>query len=170
VTRATAAALLAGVLFAAAGCGGGGDQPKIASKADFIAAGDGVCTSLSDRFEKAGKANPKTAKEIVDSSNLLADVYGDLHKRLAKIALPPKPGEQPGARAYLEAVGATGPALARLRSSARALQEGADAKDEVKVATAAQNVRKALDDFRAAQQQANASARGYGFQFCSGLN
>jgi hypothetical protein len=167
VRRALAAALAAAALIA--GCGGS-DAPKIASKADFIAAGDSVCASLSARFESAGKANPKTAQEIADSAGVLASVYGDLHKRLVAIALPPKAGDRPGAKAYVDAVGATGPPLAALGASTKRLLAAADAKDNRKAAIAGQDVRKALDDFRAAQQQANASARGYGFNICSSLN
>jgi hypothetical protein len=161
------AALVAAAVLA--GCGGGSDKPKITTKAEYIAAGDEVCAGLGDRFASAGATDPQTPKEIVASADLLADLYGDLAKGLQDIKLPPSPADR-GARGYVDAVKRTGPALATLRSSAQRLQDAVGAKDARKVALAGNDVRKALDQFRAAQAQGNQLARDYGFNLCGNLN
>jgi hypothetical protein len=168
VKRAFAAALVAAAVLA--GCGGSSDTPKIQTKDDYIAAGDNVCAGLGDRFATAGATDPQTPKQIVDSADVLANLYGDLTKGLEGIRLPPRPADSKGAGAYVSAVRRTGPALAKLRSSAKSLQDAVAAKDQRKVALTGNDVRKALDEFRAAQAQGNQLARDYGFNLCGNLN
>jgi hypothetical protein len=167
VRHAIAAALLAAAVLA--GCGGS-DAPKITSKDDYIAAGDKVCSSLGDRFATAGATDPQTPKEIVDSADVLANLYGDLINGLQDIKLPPNATDRRGATAYVNAVKRTRPALVTLRSSAQALQAAVDAKDARKVTAAGSDVRKALDAFRSAQAQGNQRARDYGYVLCGNLN
>lgn len=167
MTRAIAAAIVAAAVLA--GCGGS-DEPKITSKDDYIAAGDKVCSSLGDRFATAGAADPQTPKEIVESADVLADLYGDLINGLQDIKLPVSPADSRGALAYVNAVRRTRPALVTLRASAQRLQDAVGAKDQRKVAAAGNDVRKALDDFRLAQSQGNERARDYGYVLCGNLN
>jgi hypothetical protein len=168
VRRATAAALAAAVLLA--GCGGGGDEPKVVSKDLYIANGDDVCASLTARFEDAGSSNPNTPKEIVDSANVLADLYGDLLKKLKDLKLPSRPAARIGAEQYVTAIGRTDALLAGLQSSAKSFEDAVDRKDQRKVGTTGNDVRSALDAFRAAQAGANQRAIAYGFNLCGNLN
>jgi hypothetical protein len=163
------AALVAAAL-AVTGCGGGSDGPKTVTKDLYIAEADDVCAGLADRIRSAGSNSPQTPKDITDSANVLADLYGDLERRLQDVKLPTAVGDRRGATAYIQAVGRTGSLLGQLRSSARSLEDAAKAKDANKVADAGNAVRGALDAFRASQAQANQRALSYGFNLCGNLN
>jgi hypothetical protein len=167
VRRAIAAAALAVALLA--GCGGAG-EPKTVSKERFVAEGDNVCASLSDRFASAGATDPNTPAEVAKSADVLADVYGDLRERLSDIRLPTDPVQRRGAAAYVAAVRRTGPLLARLRAAARRFVAAAAADDGQQLAQAGVAVRSALDAFRAGQAQADRRALDYGFEYCGNLS
>ena len=169
IARLVAAALVAAAL-AVAGCGGGSDEPKTVSKDLYIAEADQVCASLADRIRTAGSNDPQSAKDITTSANVLADLYGDLQRKLGDIKPPTAAADRRGAAAYIQAVGRTGSLLAQLRTSAKSLEDAAKAKDATKVADAGNAVRGALDAFRAAQAQANQKALAYGFNLCGNLN
>ena len=168
MTRPIAAVLAAAALLA--GCGGGSDQPKTVTKDLYISEGDSVCSDMRDSFTGAGAANPQTPKEIAEAADVLATVYDDLLTRLQKVKLPTRAADRRGAVAYIAAVRRTRAPLDDLRASAEKLQKVADAKDRNAVAQTGTAVRSALDDFRAAQAQANQRALAYGFQLCGNLN
>ncbi len=169
--RAITSALAAAALLLATGCGGGGggDQPKVVTKDFYIAAGDAVCATQSERLNTAGDADPQTPKQIVDAANKLAGIYGDLHTELQKLKLPASGAARAGAAAYISAVGATQTLVGDLRTSAQAFAEAVSAKDRDKIAAAGNDVRRALDAFRAGQVEANRLALDYGFDICSSL-
>ena len=168
MSRAVAAALVLAVLLA--GCGGGDDQPKTMSKERFVAEGDVVCAGLTAKFAQAGATDPQTPQEIEQSADVLADLDGQLRKGLQDIKLPTDPAERRGAAAYVAAVDRTDPALARLRSSAQRFVAAAQGKDSREITAAGNEVRAALDAFRAAQAQADGRALDYGFEYCGNLN
>ncbi|MEA2156830.1 MAG: hypothetical protein QOE11_2970 [Solirubrobacteraceae bacterium] len=166
-------AVVAAVLVAAAllaGCGGGSDEPKIVSKDLYIAEADNVCASLSERFNSAGAADPQTPRQIVDSAKVLSDLYGDLLKGLRDVKLPARPADRRGAAAYVGAVAHTSSLLVQVRSSANAFLAAVAVKDAAKLTQTGNDVRQALDDFRAAQAGANARAVAYGFNLCGNLH
>jgi hypothetical protein len=166
--RLLAAALLAAALLT--GCGGGDDQPKTISQERYVAEGDVVCAGLADRFATAGATDPTTPQQIAQSADVLADLYGDLRKGLRDITLPTDPTERRGAAGYLTAVGRTDPALRRLRSSAQRFVTAAAGDDRRELTQSGNEVRAALDAFRAAQAQAERRAVDYGFNYCGNLN
>ncbi len=168
--RAIAAALTAAALLAGCGGGGGSDAPKVVTKDLYIAQADEVCSGLSERFDSAGASNPQTPKQIVDSANVLADLYGDLSGGLKKLKLPTRNADRVGAQLYLTSVGSTNALLGRLRASAKSFEDAVSAKDKREIETTGNDVRSALDAFRAAQAQANTRAIAYGFNLCGNLN
>jgi hypothetical protein len=168
VRAAIAAALLAAALLA--GCGGGSDEPKTVSKELYIAEGDEVCAGLADRIRSAGAENPQTPKDITESANVLADLYGKLLEGLQDLKPPTVAADRRGATVYLAAVGRTSSLLGQLRTSAKDFEEAAKGTDERKVAETGNEVRRALDAFRASQAQANQRALAYGYQLCGNLN
>jgi hypothetical protein len=169
MTRQIAAALLVAMLLTGCG-GGGGDQPKTMSKERYVAEGDVVCARLTERFAKAGATDPQTPQEVVQSADVLANLYGELRHGLQDIRLPTDPAQRRGAAAYVAAVSHTDPTLARLRSSAQRFVAAAGADDARELARAGNAVRAALDAFRAAQAQANRRALDYGFDYCGNLD
>jgi hypothetical protein len=170
VRRALAAALTAAVLLAGCGGGGGSDTPKVVTKALYIAQADEVCAGLSERFNSAGASDPTTPKEIVDSANVLADLYGDLRDGLRKLKLPSRAPDRIGAQLYVTSVNSTNALLGQLRSSAQSFEDAVKAKNARKIESTGNDVRSALDAFRAAQAQANTRAIAYGFNLCGNLN
>jgi hypothetical protein len=170
VRRAIAAALTAAVLLAGCGGGGGSDTPKVVTKDLYIAQADEVCAGLGERFNSAGASDPTTPKQIVDSANVLADLYGDLLKGLKKLKLPSRAPDRVGAQLYLTSVDSTNALLGQLQSSSKSFVSAVDAKDKRKIASTGNDVRSALDAFRAAQAQANTRAIAYGFNLCGNLN
>jgi hypothetical protein len=153
-----------------AGCGGGSDKPKIVTKDLYVAEGDNVCASLNERFNTAGAANPQTAKQIVDSADVLASLYGDLRKGLKDLRLPARAADRRGAAAYVAAVGHTGALVTQLRASAARFQAAVAARNTRALTTTGVAVRSALDAFRASQAHANQLALAYGFNLCGNLN
>lgn len=168
--RAAAAALVAAALLAGCGGGGGGGAPQPVTKELYIAQGDEVCAGLRGRFETAGASDPQTPKQIVDSANVLGDLYGDLFDGLKELELPARAADRTAAAEYITEVGRTDALLVELKSSAERLATAVDDKDKRKIETAGNAVRSALDAFRAAQAKANQSAIVYGFNLCGNLN
>jgi hypothetical protein len=164
------AALVAAALLA--GCGGddGGNSSGPVTKELYIAQGDEVCAGLQERFETAGASDPQTPKQIVDSANVLGDLYGDLFDGLKDIELPARAADRTGAADYISGVGRTDAQLAELKSTADSFADAVDAKDKRKIESAGQAVRSALDAFRAEQAKANQAAIVYGFNLCGNLN
>ena len=168
--RAIAAALTAALLLAGCGGGGGSDAPKVVTKDLYIAQADEVCSGLSERFNSAGSSDPTTPKQIADSANVLADLYGDLAGSLKKLKLPTRNADRVGAQLYLTSVSDTNALLGQLRSSADSFVAAVAAKNRRKIESTGNDVRSALDAFRAAQAQANTRAIAYGFNLCGNLN
>jgi hypothetical protein len=167
VRRVVAAALTAAALLA--GCGGGDDGPKVVTKDSFISEGDLVCASLAERFADAGATDPKSSKDIADSARVLADNYGDLLEGLRDLDLPTAAADRRGAAAYVAAVQRTEGLLGDLRTSSKAFQASTAGTDVAKVQEAGNEVRQALDAFRAGQASANRRAVTYGFNLCGNL-
>lgn len=163
------AALVAAALLA--GCGGddGGSSLPV-TKELYIAQADEVCGGLQGRFETAGASNPQTPKQIVDSANVLGDLYGELFDGLKDLELPARAADRTGAAEYITAVGRTDAQLVELKSSADAFADAVDAKDKRRIESGGQAVRSALDAFRAEQAKANQTAIVYGFNLCGNLN
>lgn len=162
--RLAAAALLAAAVLAA--CGGG--APKAQTKAGYVARADGVCADLRERFAAAGATDPQTPQQIKRSVDVLADLYGDLRRRLEDIPLPTAAADRRGAAAYLADVRRTDAQLARVRGAVRRFVDAAGG-DRQQAAQAGIAVRRELDAFRAAQTQAGRSALEYGFDVCGNL-
>lgn len=172
MTRAIAAGLAAAVLLLATGCGGAGtgDQPKVVTKQFYIAEADAVCAKISERLNTSGDADPQTPKQIVDAANKLADIYGDLRTDLRKLKAPSGAAARQGATAYIGAVDRTQTLVGQLRTSAQTFTEAVSAaKDRNKITATGNDVRRALDAFRAGQVEANKRALDYGFNICSSL-
>jgi hypothetical protein len=168
--RPSIAAALVAVALAAGGCGGGSDEPKNVTKDLYIAKADQVCAGLASAISDAGADNPKTAKDISESADVLADRYGDLLKKLQDLKPPTAAADRRGATAYVAAIARTDSHLVQLRTAAGGLQDAVDSKDRQRITTAGTAVQRALADFRSAQAQADQRALAYGFTVCSSLD
>ena len=163
--RACLAALLAAALLA--GCGGDKDSgPQ--TKDDFIADADAVCNELATDIAKAGQTNPKTATDVKNANDLLADAYGELTAEIAKVRLPDGP-DRAGAQEFVEAVLATDPLLAQLKSTSKAFVAAVASGDRERITETGTAVRRALGDFRAQKAQSDLLAVSYGLQTCGNL-
>ena len=161
------ALLAAGLLLA--GCGGS-DEPKTMSKAQFVVEGDVVCAKLSDRFARAGATDPQTPQQTAEAANVLADLYDELRRGLQDIRLPDDRAERSGAVAYVAAIRRTDTTLEALRGSAQRFVAAADVGEPRELTQAGNAVRTALDEFRAAQANADRRAIDYGFDYCGNLD
>lgn len=162
------AALVAAALLA--GCGGDDGSDLPVTKELYIAQADEVCTGLQSRFETAGASNPETPKQIVDSANVLGDLYGDLFDGLKDLELPVRAADRTEAAEYVTLVSRTDALLAELKTTAESFADAVDGKDKRKIESTGQAVRSALDAFRAEQAKASQAAIVYGFNLCGNLN
>ena len=150
-----------------AGCGGD-DGPQ--TKEGFISEADGVCQSLAGEFESSGAQQPGTAKEVRDANHVLADLYGKLSERLAKVRLPDTGAARTQAQAYIASVKRGDPLVKRLRTSADGFYDAAKGSDKQALSVAANTLRSSLDAFRAARAQSDSLAVAYGLQLCGNLD
>ncbi|MBW3653858.1 MAG: hypothetical protein KY433_09760 [Actinobacteria bacterium] len=163
--RTLTAALLVTVLLA--GCGGDDAGPQ--TKEGFISAADAVCEDLFSEFSQARSAQPRTPQEIADANDRLADTYERLADRLSDVRLPESGPARTQAQAFVASVRAAEPVLDRLRAASRRFVEAARAGDRQAVAQAGNDVRSALDAFRAARARSDRLAVRYGLDFCGNL-
>jgi len=158
--------VLAAGLALLSGCGGdSGPQ----TKQGFILDADGVCESFLTEFEDAGSGNPGTAQEVAEANQVLADVYGRFSDVMRKVRLPDGAGRTQ-AQAYVDSVRASEPLLERLRSTAEAFLEAARGTDRQALTVAGNDLRIALDGFRASRARSDALAVDYGLNLCGNLD
>lgn len=162
--------LLPTILIAAAllaGCGGGDDGPQ--TKEGFVAAADGVCADLAGDLAKAGAKDPGTAQQVRDANRVLADLYQQLSDRLVKVRLPDAGTARTGAEAFIASVRHADPLLDNLRTASEAFLRAAKDNDARALAKAGNDVRTALDAFRAARAESDRLAVGYGLNSCGNI-
>lgn len=163
--RLLPAALLALALLA--GCGGdSGPQ----TKEGFINEADSVCEKLAGQFAEAGSQQPGTAPEIAKANNVLADLYEQLADGLGDVRLPDSGAPRTQAQAYVASVTGARPLLARLRTTSAGFLDAAKSNDAQALALAGNNLRSALDAFRAARANSDRLAVDYGLNFCGNLD
>jgi hypothetical protein len=150
------------------GCGGGDDGPQ--TKEGFISEADGVCQTLAGDFESSGSQQPGTAKEVADANHVLADLYGKLSERLAKVRLPDAGAARTDAEAYIASVKRGEPLVKRLRAAADGFYEAAKGTDKQALSVAANTLRSSLDAFRAARARSDSLAVSYGLSLCGNLD
>ena len=160
-------ALLLLVAVVLAGCGGGDDAPQ--TKEGFIAAADNVCQDLFSEFAQASSSEPDTPQEVAQANNELADTYDKLAERLADVPLPEAGAARTQAQAFVRSVGEARPLLDRLRTASARFVRAAEDEDRQAVARAGNDVRAALDAFRAARAESDQLAIAYGLNFCGNL-
>ena len=173
ISRARTLATLALVLVLAAGpvllngCGGD-DGPQ--TKEGFILDADGVCESFVDEFEDAGAKNPGTAKEVAEANKVLADLYERFSERMVKVRLPDAGSARTQAQAYVDSVRRSQPTLKRVRSASDEFLEAAEGTDARALSNAGNDLRSALDAFRATRSASDRLAVAYGLNLCGNLD
>jgi len=151
-----------------AGCGGGDDTgPQ--TREGFILAADGVCQRLASDLAEAGSVNPQTPEQVAQANNVLADLYGELVAGLGKVRLPDSGTPRRQAQAFVDSVRTADPLVERLRTASKDFVTAAKSNDRQAAATAGNEVRSALDAFRAARANSDRLAIGYGLGFCGNL-
>ena len=159
--------VLAGGLALLGGCGGD-DGPQ--TKEGFILEADGVCEDFLGEFADAGDANPGTAKEVADANKVLADTYERFREEIADVRLPDAGTARTQAQAYVNSVRSSAPLLDRLRATADEFLAAAAGSDAQALTVAGNNLRRALDRFRANRAQSDTLAIGYGLNLCGNLD
>jgi hypothetical protein len=150
------------------GCGGGDDGPQ--TKEGFILDADGVCQDFVGEFADAGNANPGTAKEVADANKVLADTYDRFSHRLADVKLPDSGAARRQAQAFVDSVRRAEPLLDRLRATADAFLDAARGSDAQALTAAGNDLRIALDRFRASRARSDTLAIAYGLNLCGNLD
>jgi hypothetical protein len=161
------ALLLVAGLLALSGCGGD-DPPQ--TKEGFILEADGVCETFVDEFTKAGAQNPGTPKEIADANKVLADLYERFSERISEVRLPAAGAARTQARAYVDSVRRSEPLLDRLRAASDEFLQAAQGNNARALSVAGNNLRQALDAFRASRSASDRLAVEYGLTLCGNLD
>ena len=157
-------AILATAL-AVGGCGGSdGGAPKVASKADFIKAGDAICLDRDRRSTKLVTDLGPDA-ELAQLSSELADIYADAIARTQAIALPPG-AARAGAKKYVDSVVAQRRPVQRMKASAVKLGAAVSSKQVEAVKKAGQELQVNVNTVQALGNVADLNARNYGFKKC----
>ena len=151
--------LLVAGLAALSGCGGE-DAPQ--TKEGFILEADGVCETFLDEFRTAGAQNPGTPREVADANKVLADLYERFSERISEVRLPAAGAARTQAQAYVDSVRRSEPLLDRLRAASDAFLQAAQGNDARALSTAGNNLRQALDAFRASRSASDRLAVEYG--------
>jgi hypothetical protein len=160
-TRGLSAGILAAV--ALGGCGGSKDPApaKVASKADYIKAGDKICHDRDDRSLKLAKSTDQKGN-VADLTSALADIYADAIAKQRALDLPPG-SARAGARRYVTSVTAMTRPVERMKAAADALSK-ADDDDAVKKAAA--TLQSDVNTVQSIGDLADQQARTYGFKVC----
>jgi hypothetical protein len=160
-TSLLASLAVAVLLLVLSGCGGG-DDAKIGSKADYIAAGDKVCT---DRDKRSVKLAHTTHGNVADVTHQLAVIYADAIKRLKAITLPPG-AARAGAREFVTEVDALTEPVARMKASADAVDAAVKSKRAAAVEKTVKQLQVDVNTVQAIADSTDQSARNYGFKTC----
>ena len=159
--------LIVGGLLALSGCGGD-DAPQ--TKEGFILEADGVCETFVDEFAEAGAQNPGTPKEVADANKVLADLYERFSERISEVRLPAAGAARTQAQAYVDSVRRSEPVLDRLRAASDEFLQAARGDDAQAFRAAGNNLRQALDAFRASRAVSDRLAVEYGLTLCGNLD
>ena len=159
--------LLAAALLALSGCGGD-DAPQ--TKEGFILEADGVCESFVDEFTEAGSQNPGTPQEVAEANQVLADLYERFSERISEVRLPAAGAARTQAQAYVDSVRRSEPLLDRLRAASDEFLQAARSNDRQAFSAAGNNLRQALDAFRASRAVSDRLAVEYGLTLCGNLD
>ncbi|MBW3607896.1 MAG: hypothetical protein KY463_06010 [Actinobacteria bacterium] len=149
------------------GCGGD-DAPQ--TKESFILEADGICESFAGEFSEAGLKDPGTPKEVADANHVLADLYERFGERLSDVELPASGAARTQAQAYVNSVRRSEPLLDRLREASDAFLQAAEGTDRQALSVAGNNLRRALDAFRATRAASDRLAVAYGLNLCGNLD
>lgn len=164
--RPLTALLLAAALLS--GCGGGGDTgPQ--TKEGFISAADRVCEELFSEVAQADGDEPKTPQDVADANEQLARTYDKFAVKLADVRLPDTGAARTQARAFVASVRAAEPLLTNLRVASKRFVAAAGVNDQAALTKAGNDVRTALDAFRASRADSDRLAVAYGLNFCGNL-
>jgi hypothetical protein len=106
---------------------------------------------------------------VAEANKVLADVYGRFSDVMRQVRLPDGAGRTQ-AQAYVGSVRASEPLLERLRSTADAFLEAARGTDRQALAVAGNDLRAALDGFRATRARSDTLAVDYGLNLCGNLD
>jgi hypothetical protein len=165
VSARSLSAILVAAAMTLGGCGGSGkdDAPpaKIASKADYIKAGDKICHDRDDRSLKLAKASDNKGN-VAELTGELAKIYADAIARQRALALPPG-SARAGARRYVKSVVAMSRPVQRMKAAADVL---AKADDDAAVKTAAAHLQSNVNTVQSIGDLADQEARTYGFKVC----
>ena len=164
---AVLAVLLAAALLTFSGCGGE-DTPQ--TKEGFILEADGVCETFLGEFREAGAQNPGTPKEVANANKVLADLYERFSERISEVRLPAAGAARTQAQAYIDSVRRSKPLLDRLRAASDEFLRAAQGNDARALSTAGNNLRQALDAFRASRSVSDRLAVEYGLNLCGNLD
>jgi hypothetical protein len=149
-----------------AGCGdGSGPQ----TKEGFISAADGVCEKVQSDIQRAGSAEPQTPAQVAEANDTLADLYDRLADDLGRVPLPEAGAARRQAQAFIASVRAADPLVEKLRAASKGFVTAARAQDRQAAAAAGNEVRGALDAFRAARARSDRLALQYGLNICGNL-
>ncbi len=152
---------VAALLLVLSGCGGG-DDGKIGSKADYIAAGDKVC---ADRDKRSLKLAKSTHGNLATVTLQLAGIYADAITRLKAIPLPPAPARSGAAEFRIEVDALTAP-VGRMKASALDVQAAVKTKRASAVEKSVQQLQINVNTVQAITDSTDQSARNYGFKTC----
>jgi hypothetical protein len=152
---------VAALLLVLSGCGGG-DDGKISSKADYIAAGDKIC---ADRDQRSLKLAKSTHGNLASVSLQLADIYADAVTRLKAIPLPPAPARV-GAQEFKTEVDALTRPVGRMRTSAQQVAAAVKTKRASAVEKSVEQLQINVNTVQVITDSTDLSARNYGFKTC----
>jgi len=159
-TSLLATLTIAALLLVLSGCGGG-DDGKISSKADYIAAGDKVCADRDTRSLKLARSHDSLAAV----TRRLADIYADAITRLKAIALPPAPART-GAQAFVTKVDALTKPVGRMKASALVVDAAVKTKRASAIEKSVEQLQVNVNTVQAITDSTDLNARNYGFKSC----
>ncbi|HEV7808117.1 MAG TPA: hypothetical protein VGO80_20050 [Solirubrobacteraceae bacterium] len=148
--------ILVGALLLA-GCGD--DGPKVASKADFIAAADRICVQRDARGRRLAR---ESGTDVGRLSGKLAEAYADAIAQVEALDLPAG-AARAGAQRYVRSVVAMRRPVARMRAAAAQVAKAADLS-ALKAASAQLQI--AVSTVQASSDVADLNARTYGMKSC----
>jgi len=151
---------VAALLLVLSGCGG--DDGKISSKADYIAAGDKVC---ADRDQRSLKLARSTHGNLAAVTLQLADIYADAIRRLKAIPLPPAPART-AAQAFVTDVDALTKPVGRMKASAVDVEAAVKSKRAATLEKSVQQLQINVNTVQVITDSTDLSARNFGFKKC----